>query len=143
MPDGLVRRDTAVLPGARKGRGAVANPTARFEAAAREAFDDGWGSLADLADLPPLPTTLLKGGARGAMAWNNSPDLGFDRSINPYRGCEHACIFMAGQSKRRSHRLHPCGNDPFPAVDPGHPVSISWGSSAWPDLSNPGQVPPS
>ena len=94
MPDGSSFGGTApILPGPRKGRGAVTNPPARFEATARAAFDDGWGSLADLADLPPLPTTLLKDGARSAMAFNSSPDLGFDRSINPYRGCEHGCIY--------------------------------------------------
>jgi DNA repair photolyase len=76
-----------------KGRGALSNPAVRFESTAREAFDDGWGSLADLADLPPLPTTLLRERARSAMAWNDSPDIGFDRSINPYRGCEHGCVY--------------------------------------------------
>jgi DNA repair photolyase len=76
-----------------KGRGAISNPAVRFENTAREAFDDGWGSLDDLADLPPLPTTLLREKARSAMAWNESPDIGFDRSINPYRGCEHGCVY--------------------------------------------------
>jgi DNA repair photolyase len=94
MPDGSSFGGTSpLLPGARKGRGAVTNPAARFEGTVRDAFDDGWGSLADLADLPPLPTTLLKDGARSAMAFNSSPDLGFDRSINPYRGCEHGCVY--------------------------------------------------
>ncbi|MDI3307444.1 MAG: PA0069 family radical SAM protein [Acetobacteraceae bacterium] len=82
-----------MFPGPRKGRGAVSNPAVRFESTAREAFDDGWGTLAEFADLPPLPTTLLKDRAKSAMAWNNSPDIGFDRSINPYRGCEHGCIY--------------------------------------------------
>lgn len=98
MPDGLSTSRAsplghALMPGARKGRGAVVNPAVRFEGTAREAFDDGWGSLADLADLPPLPTTLFKDGAKSAMSWNTSPDLGFDRSINPYRGCEHGCVY--------------------------------------------------
>jgi DNA repair photolyase len=78
---------------ARKGRGAASNPPVRFEATARERVDDGWGSLDELLDLPPLPTTLLKDSARSAMAWNGSPDIGFDRSINPYRGCEHGCVY--------------------------------------------------
>jgi DNA repair photolyase len=93
MPDGLPRAESAMLPGPRKGRGAVSNPAVRFESTAREAFDDGWGTLGDLSDLPPLPTTLLRDSARSAMAWNSSPDIGFDRSINPYRGCEHGCIY--------------------------------------------------
>ena len=91
MPDGS--SVSALLPGARKGRGAVSNPAVRFESTAREAFDDGWDSLADLADLPPLPTTLLREKAKSAIAWNESPDIGFDRSINPYRGCEHGCVY--------------------------------------------------
>jgi DNA repair photolyase len=84
---------SAIPPVARKGRGAASNPPVRFEATARERFDDGWGSLDELLDLPPLPTTLLKDTARSAMAWNASPDIGFDRSINPYRGCEHGCVY--------------------------------------------------
>ena len=84
---------SGILPGARKGRGAASNPPVRFESTAREGFDDGWGSLDELLDLPPLPTTLLKDSARSAMAWNESPDIGFDRSINPYRGCEHGCVY--------------------------------------------------
>jgi len=91
MPDGLSVSVEALVP--RKGRGAVSNPPVRFESTAREAFDDGWGSLAALADLPPLPTTLVRERARSAMAWNESPDIGFDRSLNPYRGCEHGCIY--------------------------------------------------
>ena len=81
------------IAGPRKGRGAVSNPAVRFESTVREAFDEGWGSLADLADLPPLPTTLIRETAKSAMAWNDSPDIGFDRSINPYRGCEHGCVY--------------------------------------------------
>ena len=56
MPDGLSVSVESLAP--RKGRGAVTNPPVRFESTAREAFDDGWGSLADFSDLPPLPTTL-------------------------------------------------------------------------------------
>ncbi len=91
MPDGS--SVSAVFPGVRKGRGAVSNPAVRYESTAREAFDDGWSSLAELAELPPLPTTLLREKAKSAMAWNDSPDIGFDRSINPYRGCEHGCVY--------------------------------------------------
>ncbi len=79
---------------ARRGRGAVTNPPVRFETTRTEAWDDGWGTLAeDLANLPPLPTSLTRERSRSAMAWNESPDIGFDRSINPYRGCEHGCIY--------------------------------------------------
>lgn len=81
-------------PLARKGRGATTNPPVRFDAARTEAFDDGWGTLAaDFTNLPPLPTRLIEDASRSAISWNRSPDLGFDRSVNPYRGCEHGCIY--------------------------------------------------
>src|SRR5437763_10756227 len=77
--------------GPRKGRGAASNDSGRFEAERRVAFDDGW-STAD--ELPvPLTTTLSVDGTRTIIARNDSPDIGFDRSINPYRGCEHGCIY--------------------------------------------------
>ncbi|MFN9337712.1 MAG: PA0069 family radical SAM protein [Alphaproteobacteria bacterium] len=79
---------------ARKGRGAVSNPPVRFEPARREAFDDGWATLEQsFAELPPLPTSLTEDRAKSALSYNESPDLGFDRSINHYRGCEHGCIY--------------------------------------------------
>ena len=84
----------APLPALRKGRGALSNPANRYERTARDAFDDGWSTLAEaMADLPPLATTLTRDASRSALAWNDSPDIGFDRSINPYRGCEHGCIY--------------------------------------------------
>jgi DNA repair photolyase len=77
--------------GPRKGRGATSNDSGRFEAERRVAFDDGWG----LTDQEPLPltTTLSVDSTRTIIARNDSPDIGFDRSINPYRGCEHGCIY--------------------------------------------------
>ena len=79
---------------ARKGRGAVTNPGVRYETTRAEAWDDGWGTLAaEFAELPPLPTTLTRDHARSAITYNDSPDVGFDRSLNPYRGCEHGCIY--------------------------------------------------
>jgi len=98
MPDGTPHLSPgpghALPPLARKGRGAGLNPPVRFERSAREAFDDGWGTLeAAFAELPPLPTTLTKDSARSALAWNESPDIGFDRAVNPYRGCEHGCVY--------------------------------------------------
>ncbi|MGG5811816.1 PA0069 family radical SAM protein [Falsiroseomonas sp. CW058] len=79
---------------ARKGRGAVSNPAVRYESTRTEAWDDGWGTLAaEFGELPPLPTELTAEKARSALSWNDSPDIGFDRSINPYRGCEHGCIY--------------------------------------------------
>lgn len=76
------------------GRGAVTNPPVRFETRAASPFDDGWETLtADFAELPKLPTTLTKDSTRSAISWNNSPDIGFDRAVNPYRGCEHGCVY--------------------------------------------------
>ena len=74
-----------------KGRGAISNRTGRFEALAIEAVDDGWG----IADEPllPLATTVQPEPAHSVITRNNSPDIPFDQSINPYRGCEHGCVY--------------------------------------------------
>src|SRR6266498_4086630 len=74
----------------RRGRGAQSNTSGRFEAEARVAFDDGWQSL---DELPPFKTTVSLDTARKVITRNDSPDIGFDRSINPYRGCEHGCVY--------------------------------------------------
>ena len=78
---------------ARHGRGAVTNPAVRYDRQSAEAFDDGWSHLAELDALPPLKTTLHRDSSKSAIAWNDSPDIGFDRAVNPYRGCEHGCIY--------------------------------------------------
>jgi len=78
---------------ARRGRGAVTNPAPRFDARETEPFDDGWSTLESFADLPPLPTTLTRDASKSVISWNTSPDLGFDRAVNPYRGCEHGCVY--------------------------------------------------
>ncbi len=75
----------------RKGRGAVNNLRGRFDVTAREAFDDGWESLGDLPT--SLPTHLHIDTAKSVITYNQSPDVPFDRSINPYRGCEHGCAY--------------------------------------------------
>jgi DNA repair photolyase len=74
-----------------KGRGAASNTVGRFERMGREQNDDGWGSLDE--ELPPLRTEVAIDASRSVIAYNTSPDLPFDRSINPYRGCEHGCIY--------------------------------------------------
>ena len=74
-----------------KGRGAVTNATGRYESLVRETFDDGWNE--NDAEPAPLRTTLTVEKARVIITRNDSPDVGFDRSINPYRGCEHGCIY--------------------------------------------------
>ncbi len=74
----------------RHGRGAQTNRSGRFEPIAYEPADDGWGSL---AELEALGTEVQEVPARRIITRNESPDIGFDRSINPYRGCEHGCIY--------------------------------------------------
>ncbi|WP_439814088.1 PA0069 family radical SAM protein [Zavarzinia sp. CC-PAN008] len=82
---------TAMHREARGGRGAVSNSSGRFEREQRVALDDGWGSLDAVP--PPLRTRLIRDATRTVITRNQSPDIGFDRSINPYRGCEHGCIY--------------------------------------------------
>jgi DNA repair photolyase len=78
-----------------KGRGATFNPANRYRRDDREAFDDGWtGPSADEDEaLPPLKTTVAIQAARTIIARNDSPDIPFTQSINPYQGCEHGCIY--------------------------------------------------
>ncbi|WP_412051488.1 PA0069 family radical SAM protein [Hoeflea sp. Naph1] len=73
-----------------RGRGAGLNMTGRYELKTREVFDDGWSSLEDLA---PFKTEVQVEKPRTIITRNQSPDLSFDRSINPYRGCEHGCVY--------------------------------------------------
>ncbi len=78
-------------PLARKGRGATSNESGRFERERRALADDGWGALDD--ELPPLRTETIVDSTRSVIATNRSPDIPFEQSINPYRGCEHGCIY--------------------------------------------------
>jgi len=84
------RADPAVAE-IRKGRGAGLNPEGRFESRAVEKADDGWALEAEAE--PPFATTVSLVEARSLISYNESPDIGFDRSINPYQGCEHGCIY--------------------------------------------------
>ena len=74
----------------RRGRGTASNVSGRYEPLARVAFDDGWQGL---EELPPFKTTVTVDTTRKIITHNDSPDLSFDRSINPYRGCEHGCVY--------------------------------------------------
>lgn len=84
------RNRNGVDPARRRGRGAGLNPSGRFEQFSRDVFDDEWQTL---DELPPFKTEVQVENARTIIARNTSPDLHFDRSINPYRGCEHGCIY--------------------------------------------------
>src|ERR1700683_1891457 len=102
-PTSALKRPPAPLPSApagepgslvdrerRRGRGTLSNASGRYEPLARVAFDDGWQGL---DDLPPFKTTVTVDATRRIITRNDSPDISFDRSINPYRGCEHGCVY--------------------------------------------------
>ncbi|MDT8345059.1 MAG: PA0069 family radical SAM protein [Thermohalobaculum sp.] len=90
--------------GARRGRGAAVNPAGRFERHARESVDDGWPA----DEVPaPLRTTVSVDATRTIIARNTSPDVPFDRSINPYRGCEHGCIYCFARPSHAHLGLSP------------------------------------
>ena len=76
----------------RKGRGAGINPEGRFETIQREAFDDGWTSAEQDEDRP-LKTQITIEHAKSIVSHNDSPDVGFSQSLNPYSGCEHGCSY--------------------------------------------------
>lgn len=75
-----------------KNRGAISNPAGRFESTEREEFDDGWDRNTE-EELTPLETILYRENSKSIITRNDSPDIGFEQSINPYRGCEHGCIY--------------------------------------------------
>jgi len=79
-----------VRPERNRGRAAGINPSGRFEPVSRHVFDDGWGSI---EELPPFKTDVQVEKPRTIITRNDSPDISFDRSINPYRGCEHGCVY--------------------------------------------------
>ncbi|MER8805293.1 PA0069 family radical SAM protein [Mesorhizobium australicum] len=79
-----------VRPDRNCGRSAGINPSGRFEPVSRHVFDDGWSSL---EELPPFKTEVQVEKPRTIITRNESPDISFDRSINPYRGCEHGCVY--------------------------------------------------
>jgi len=89
----------------RRGRGAVSNPASRYETRRAVAEDDGWGVLEE--PLPPLETTVLPEPARSVITRNNSPDVPFEQSINPYRGCEHGCVYCFARPAHAYVNLSP------------------------------------
>ncbi len=77
----------------RKGRGVLSNESGRYETTTRNLVDDGWMESRPDEDLPPLRTTVTEDHSKEVIARNQSPDVPFNRSINPYRGCEHGCVY--------------------------------------------------
>jgi DNA repair photolyase len=89
----------------RKGRGATANPEGRFESVTREAFDDGWERANEQPQ--PLATVVTEERAKSISARNDSPDIPFTQSINPYRGCEHGCVYCYARPSHAFLNLSP------------------------------------
>lgn len=85
--------ETTLPAQARKGRGAVSNRPGRYEPGDRPAEDDGWPRSEEEEGLPPLRTVVGLDTSKSIISRNDSPDIPFDQSINPYRGCEHGCIY--------------------------------------------------
>lgn len=92
-----------------KGRGTSTRFKHRFETLVRHAFDDGWGSLDELKTDPPvkLTTDVIFENARSALSKNDSPDIYFDRAVNPYRGCEHGCVYCYARPTHSYLNLSP------------------------------------
>jgi DNA repair photolyase len=86
----MIGRTDAVDKDLRRGRGARSNRSSRYDDATKHDFDDGWETL---ATLDAFRTEVHDEQARSIISRNDSPDLSFDQSINPYRGCEHGCIY--------------------------------------------------
>jgi len=91
----------------KKGRGAVSNAAGRFEPHARVAIDDGWNLVDEEAAPPKLKTEVTVECAKSALTRNASPDLPFDRSLNPYRGCEHGCVYCYARPSHAYMNLSP------------------------------------
>jgi DNA repair photolyase len=96
-------------PGAVKGRGTAWAAPHRFTQHTSETFDDGWGSLEPHADEEALPprTQVIEEHAKAILTSNDSPDIAFDLSINPYRGCEHGCIYCFARPTHSYLNLSP------------------------------------
>lgn len=90
-----------------KSRGAISNPEGRFEKEIREIFDDGWDINDEEDVLATLETHLLQERAKTVITRNDSPDIGFEQSINPYRGCEHGCIYCYARPSHAYMNLSP------------------------------------
>ena len=102
-------RSIAVVHGPLKGRGTNWQLAHRFERDQREAWDDGWGSLDQAVHEEQLPpqTEVIEERVKSILAANDSPDVDFDLSINPYRGCEHGCIYCFARPTHSYLNLSP------------------------------------
>ncbi|MFC6280326.1 MULTISPECIES: PA0069 family radical SAM protein [Polaromonas] len=101
--------DTIIPIHAIKGRGTATRIAHRFEKDARHAYDDGWRTLEENAagEAPRLATEVFFEDARSAISSNDSPDIFFDYSLNPYRGCEHGCVYCYARPTHSYLNLSP------------------------------------
>ena len=100
--------DTTIPVNAIKGRGAATRLAHRFERDTRDAYDDGWGTLEEgEAERPAVTTQVTFENAKSALSHNDSPDIPFDTSLNPYRGCEHGCIYCFARPTHSYLNLSP------------------------------------
>lgn len=102
-------REGFIAVSAIKGRGSASHMAHRFSTDQRDPFDDGWSSLDDALQAPVVPpaTVVTSEVARSAITRNNSPDIHFDYGLNPYRGCEHGCIYCYARPTHSYLNLSP------------------------------------
>src|SRR5438105_2436276 len=98
-------QETTADTRALRGRGARSNVSGRYERETRVLVDDGWTKDDDTP--PPLKTEVLRDSSRTIITRNASPDISFDRSINPYKGCEHGCVYCFARPTHAYFALSP------------------------------------
>ncbi|MEM7566895.1 MAG: PA0069 family radical SAM protein [Pseudomonadota bacterium] len=91
----------------RRGRGAALNMGSRYDRVSAEPVDDGWSEVGPDADVPALRTEVTIDRSRSVLTRNTSPDVPFDRSVNPYRGCEHGCVYCFARPSHAQLGLSP------------------------------------
>src|SRR4051812_19140423 len=119
--------NSTIRPESLRGRGALSNQVGRYEKQSRVLMYDGWddGWRADDEAPPPLRTEVIHDATRSIITTNKSPDISFDQSINPYRGCEHGCIYCFARPTHAYLGLSP-GPISNPAFSPNPMRRSCW-----------------